>query len=354
MTTAFSRSLSMPLISVIMPAYNAERFIAAAVQSVMAQTFWNWELIIIDDASSDGTSQVMSGFCDPRIRFFTIPHIGSPAGVRNVALRLAKGDFIAFLDADDLYYSDTLEKLLHPLLENSRLGAVYGFPANMNETGQPLPPTVVLTPQAATETKPAGYAIPDEVQHRWENIVMSRTNCQLPSLMLRKSMLDGVGYFNEKLSGVEDYEFYLRLYLHDYDGVASLADYVYQYRIHTASLTKSPEHCRILLTSCLVILNWLFSEASLPSTVKPFRSLAFASAYRYLARERLLNGQPDLCRELLWKAIRDPNISPEDLARQCLGLMIRSFLPASLNDLLVRCRREMRARLSMSRLQLIQ
>jgi len=339
----YTTSSSMPLISVIMPAYNVERFIAQAVQSVIDQSYWNWELIVVDDASTDGTPRVMGGFSDPRIRFFSIQKIGSPAGVRNVGLKMAKGELIAFLDGDDLYYPETLERLLRPLLENSRLGAVYGFPSSMDENGKPLPPTVILIPQPATETSPASYIVPESVVHTWENIITSRTNCQLPSLMIRKQFLDGVGIFNEELSGVEDYEFYMRLYLYDYDGIACLGDYVYQYRIHTQSLTKSPEHCRHLLNSCLIILEWLFTEAPLPSEVKPYRSLAYASSYRYLARERLLNGQHDLCRELLWKAIRDPHILPSDLYQQCFTLLLRSFLPTYLNDFLVMCKRNLRA-----------
>jgi glycosyltransferase involved in cell wall biosynthesis len=283
----------------------------------------------------------MAGFTDPRIRFFRMERMGSPAAVRNAGLKQAKGEMIAFLDSDDLYYPDTLARLLSALLENPRLGAVYGFPSSMDQNGNELPPTVTLLPNDDDSCTPGTYRVPDFVMHRWENIISSRTNCQLPSLMMYRSFLEKVGLFNEALSGMEDYEFYVRLYLEDYDGITCMGDYVYQYRIHTQSLTKSPEHCRRLLDSCLIILEWLFNEAPLPSVVKPYRSLAYVSSYRYQARERLLNGQPELCREILWKAVRDPHILPLDLYQQCFSLMLRSFLPGSLNDVLVRFKRRL-------------
>lgn len=360
MTTLFDpEPAPQPLVSIIMPAHNAARFIAESIQSVIAQTYPHWELLIIDDASSDNTDAVVSTFTsDKRIRYHRKARIGSPAGVRNVGLRLAKGEFIAFLDADDLYCPDALEKLSKKLLDNPQLCAAYGFSTNMDEASQPLPNTVQLLPKssasapsvetttaddAPTEDPDAPYILPAQHAHTWLNIVTSRSSCQLPGLMLRKSTLDAIGLFNETLAGVEDYEFYLRLYLHNYKGVLSLNDYVYRYRIHAGSLTKAPEHSQRLLKSCIVILDWLFNETPLPAHVQAYRSLAYVFCYRYMARERLLHKQPALARQLAWKALQDKNITFNDFIRQCGPLLIRSFLPSSFDHLLVTTRSQVRA-----------
>ena len=128
---------SRPEVSIIMPAYNAARFIEDAIRSVQAQTLTDWELLIIDDASADNTGEIVSQLQqkDARILYHRVERIGSPAGVRNAGLKRAQGRFIAFLDADDLYYPDTLERLRKALLADETLSAVYGFSFSMNEDG---------------------------------------------------------------------------------------------------------------------------------------------------------------------------------------------------------------------------
>ena len=98
----------MELVSIIMPTYNCGRFIADAIQSVLAQTYKAWELIIVDDGSTDNTADIVTSFSDPRIRYLSNEQNMGAALTRNKALREAKGHYIAFLDADDLW---TPEKL---------------------------------------------------------------------------------------------------------------------------------------------------------------------------------------------------------------------------------------------------
>lgn len=100
------------LISIIMPSYNTESYIADSIRSVIAQTYQNWELIIVDDCSTDRTIEIIETFDDPRIILLKNKTNSGAALSRNYALREAKGEWIAFLDSDDLWLPDKLEKQL--------------------------------------------------------------------------------------------------------------------------------------------------------------------------------------------------------------------------------------------------
>lgn len=100
------------LVSIIMPSYNTGLFIKESIESVMAQTFTNWELIIVDDYSNDNTDEILAEFHDERIRYLKNKKNCGAAISRNRALREAKGKWIAFLDSDDLWYPEKLEKQL--------------------------------------------------------------------------------------------------------------------------------------------------------------------------------------------------------------------------------------------------
>ena len=109
-----------PLVSVITPAKNAERWIAGAIQSVQAQTFTDWEMIVVDDGSTDGTlahaHQVSDG--DPRVRILRSEGTPGAGGARNAALAMARGRYIAFLDADDLWLPQKLETQIQAMDTN--------------------------------------------------------------------------------------------------------------------------------------------------------------------------------------------------------------------------------------------
>ncbi len=98
------------LVSIIMPSYNTGRFIAESIESVLAQTYPDWELIIVDDCSTDNTDEIVASFHDDRIRYLKNEKNSGAATSRNRALREAKGKWIAFLDSDDLWLPEKLEK----------------------------------------------------------------------------------------------------------------------------------------------------------------------------------------------------------------------------------------------------
>ena len=107
------------LVSVIMPSYNTAEYIADSIRSVLSQTYTNWELIIVDDCSGDNTDEVVKQFDDKCIRYLKNDRNAGAAVSRNRALREAKGKWIAFLDSDDLWTPDKLEKQVRFMKENS-------------------------------------------------------------------------------------------------------------------------------------------------------------------------------------------------------------------------------------------
>lgn len=106
------------LVSIVMPAYNSERFIGAAICSVLNQTYHDWELLVVDDCSTDNTREVVRSFADGRIRLLCNSENSGAAMSRNRAIREAKGRWIAFLDSDDLWHPSKLEKQISYMEEN--------------------------------------------------------------------------------------------------------------------------------------------------------------------------------------------------------------------------------------------
>ena len=124
-----------PLISIIMPAYNAEKFISIAVESVKAQTYENWELIIVDDLSTDKTPEMIDAFQSEKIRVFHNSVNRKTSWTRNFAVNEAKGEWIAFLDADDAWEPDKLEKQISLLNKENNAALLFTGSAFMDETG---------------------------------------------------------------------------------------------------------------------------------------------------------------------------------------------------------------------------
>lgn len=135
-----------PLVSVIMPTYNCGAYIADSVRSVIAQTVTDWELQIVDDCSTDDTRAIVEQLAaqEPRIHYRCLAQNGGPAAARTEALRRASGQYIAFLDSDDLWTPDKLEKQIAFM---EKTGAKFSATAydQMDEGGRALP-TVCLPP----------------------------------------------------------------------------------------------------------------------------------------------------------------------------------------------------------------
>jgi glycosyltransferase involved in cell wall biosynthesis len=111
--------MSNGLVSIVMPSYNCGRFVRETIESVRKQTYSNWEILFVDDCSTDETEAIVRSFDDSRIRYYRNENNSGAAVSRNLALREAKGRWIAFLDSDDLWKPEKLEKQIRFMEENS-------------------------------------------------------------------------------------------------------------------------------------------------------------------------------------------------------------------------------------------
>ncbi len=130
-------NIKKPLVSIIMAAYNAENYIAEAISSVLEQTYQNWELIIVNDGSTDKTRQIINSFVcdDERILVIDQKNSGRPAIARNVGIRCMNGDFVVFLDADDTYEKNKISAQLQQFKTFPKLDIIFHDIGIMNECG---------------------------------------------------------------------------------------------------------------------------------------------------------------------------------------------------------------------------
>lgn len=204
---------SFPLVSIVIPAYNAEFFIRQTLSSVVQQTYQNLEIIVVDDGSKDNTVKLVRDFTlsDPRVNLISQPNLGVSAA-RNLGIEKASGEFIAFIDADDIYFPHAIEKLTNAMLQADRsFGVVYGWTAYLNEKGN-------LTGNFHS-SELSGNVYKKLLE---SNFIASAT-------LIRKSSIEQAGNFNcQMILGCEDWDFYLKL--SEYYQFKAVSECVYGYR----------------------------------------------------------------------------------------------------------------------------
>lgn len=146
------------LVSVIMPSYNTADYIADSIKSVISQTYQNWELIIVDDCSTDNTDDIVSYFSDNRIKYMKNKKNMGAAATRNRALREAKGEWIAFLDSDDLWLPNKLEKQINFMKSNGYVFSYHNY-EKIDENNENLN-VIVTGPKLITRKEMYNYCYP--------------------------------------------------------------------------------------------------------------------------------------------------------------------------------------------------
>ena len=187
----------MPRVSVITPFYNSGRWLRETAESVMRQTFTDWEWILVDDGSEDDSCHVLESYLeDRRIHLIRHPHVGRPAVLRNKALARAAGEFVAFLDSDDVWVDNRIELGIRALGDHPDRDLVYGAAYDMRADGRVFRTRSVVR-------------YPDREFLR--SLILYGNFVPLGTTMMRHKCYEVVGPMDESLDGCEDYDYWLRL-----------------------------------------------------------------------------------------------------------------------------------------------
>ena len=211
------------LVSVIVPAYNAERWIASTLASALAQTHKKLEVIVVDDGSSDGTARVVESIAtsEPRVRLLRQTNSGPPAA-RNAGIAVAKGSLIAPLDADDLWHPEKLAKQIAVMQSaGQKVGLVYSWFSIIDETGR-------VTARALRPRKQGNV---------YEDLVVSNFISSGSIPLIRRSCVDEVGGYGRNVDGCEDVKLYLDIAEH-YE-FAYVPEFLVGYRRSRGSVSQN-------------------------------------------------------------------------------------------------------------------
>lgn len=282
-----------PLVSVIIPAYNAERFIDRTIHSVLAQTYENLEVIVVDDGSSDRTAEIVKSIAqtDSRLIFLQQSNSGV-AAARNLAIARSRGEFIAPIDADDIWYPQNIERQVECFeRSDSNVGLVYSWSVDINEDDELM--GEVRTSQIE------GQVYQTLMLHNF----MGNASCCL----IRRACLEQVGYNpqlrEQNAQGGEDWE----LYLH-------IAEQ-YQFRVVPAFLVgyrkfSNSMSCNYQAMAKAHYLIWQTIRQKHPHIPNIIYRLSSSSFYLYLARQSHYNGDHKSTLHLAYQALRTDSFTP--------------------------------------------
>lgn len=254
----------MPKVSVVIPAYNAMTYLPDTLNSVLQQTFSDFEVLIIDDGSTDRIQAwVAQNITDPRVRLIAQANQGLSAA-RNTGIANAQGEYVAFLDADDLWKPTKLEVQVHYLDNNSAVGLVYNWIAVIDAEG-----------------KPTGKVWRGDIEGDVLEEVLQRNIIDCPSVLVRRKCFEDVGVFDRTLRSVEDWDMWIRIAA-CYRFAVTREPLVY-YRQHSSNMSK----------------NWRVMEQAFHQVIeKSFSSIS----PKLLPLKNNSLGYANLC--LAWKALQ--------------------------------------------------
>ncbi|MBE9076974.1 glycosyltransferase [Romeria aff. gracilis LEGE 07310] len=248
----------MALISVIIPAYNSERTIAETVESVIQQTLTDFEIIVIDDGSTDRTLERLDAIEDCRLTVVSQKNSGVSAS-RNLGIAKASGQYIAFLDADDLWLPDKLAAQVQALAADPAVAVAYSWVDYIDESGQFL--------RSGMHSTIAGDV--------YERIVLGSFLESGSNPLIRKTAIDHTGGFDETLRTAEDWEMWVRLAAQYRFAVVPQVQVLY--RVSSRSKSFRLENHR---SAGLAVIDRVFAQT--PDSFQRLKPKALASFYKYL------------------------------------------------------------------------
>jgi glycosyltransferase involved in cell wall biosynthesis len=227
--------MTKPLVSVIMNGYNAAAYLRPAIASLLAQSYESWEVVFWDNCSDDDTAAIVRRFTDPRIRYFLAPRFTPLGQARNLAIQHAQGEYIAFLDCDDLWLPEKLARQI-PLFADPEVGLVYSDTVFFNGRGD--------------EKRSYGGVLPG--RGNCFRQLLGRYFLSMETVVLRRSALESQpDWFDPRFNMIEEADLFRRI-AHDWkiDGVP---DALARWRVHASSWTfKYPD---LLRSESLLMLD---------------------------------------------------------------------------------------------------
>jgi glycosyltransferase involved in cell wall biosynthesis len=210
----------MPKLSVIIPVYNGEKYLAAAVESILTQTFSDFELIIINDGSTDQTAHLLATYADPRIMLINQPNQGVTKSL-NRGLAMARGNYIARMDADDIAKPDRFAKQLALLETQPEIAFCGSWAKAIDKDGNEI----------------ADFNYPPISHEQIRRYYWFHNPFIHSSVMFRKNIIDQCGVYDEKIIRAQDYEYWGRIIRRF--KTANLPEQLLLYRVLDEGITKS-------------------------------------------------------------------------------------------------------------------
>lgn len=299
-----------PKVSVVIPAYNVRSYIEAALVSLENQSFQEFEALVVDDGSTDGTAEVVQPFCDRDSRFQLLCKTnGGLSSARNYGIRHARADYIALLDSDDLYEPDKLATHVAELDSTPEVGVVYSASRAIREDGRP---TFIYLSGKPIKSDPLLALL-------CKNFIGHGSNA-----VFRRCIFEEVGEFDETLRSSEDIDFWLRIAATQHWRFHRVPQVLCCYRVRPSGLSFNVAQ----MQRC----NEQVIEAAYqrsPERVEPLLPTAYAYLYRYLARLSLTSGNVGQAGDFINRAMEtDRSIFYRD-PRSLLTLVAVRFAPLS-------------------------
>jgi glycosyltransferase involved in cell wall biosynthesis len=307
----------MPKISVVIPSYNRAHLIAETIQSVLAQTFQDFEIIVVDDGSSDNTQEVISHF---PVRYFYQENKGASAA-RNTGIRLSLGEYIAFLDSDDLLLRHALQRGVEALNMYPEAGFSYGQAYLMNEREQIF--GLIKSSFVRHSSLVDGKEIIREM--------LTTYTVPINTTMVRRRCLNTIGGFDESLKTAEDRAFHVSM-AKRYP-VVYIAEPLIKYRVHSGSTSAAPR-LKEMENYNRIVLESIFNDEELGPMFQRQRRNAYFELYYRLADQAYGSNMMKTARTYIFRSIRiHPRASLRGPGALCMFLFAKTWLPLPLLSL---------------------
>ena len=294
-----------PKVSVIVPAYNVSKYIPEALASLEKQTFSDFEVLVVDDGSTDDTAAVVQKFCqrDTRFNLLQKPN-GGLSSARNYGIRHARGEYIALLDGDDIYHRDKIATHVARLYDKPDVGVVYSASQTIRDDGKP---TFISLSGKPVHSNPLLALL-------CKNFVGHGSNA-----VFRRCLIDEVGGFDENLRSWEDVDLWLR--------IAAMLKWSFfrekrvlcYYRVRPSGLSFNLVQMR---NSGTIVIETAYQRS--PELIKPMLPTVYAYMYRYLSRLCLQGGDMQTARDFIDQAlVYDSSIFYRDIRSLITLLSVR-------------------------------